>query len=207
MTEDHYFTADPSSRSRPRTARLTLPDVTLELATDSGVFANGHIDRGTDLLLRSTAAPRAGDLLDLGCGYGAIALTLAIRSPSSTVWAIDVNRRARALCQANADSAGLTNVVVADPSDVSADLRFAAIYSNPPIRLGKEPVRRLLTEWIQRLLPGAHAFLVVHRYLGSDSLAAWLAGSGLAVERLRSRGGYRVLDVHTAPASTHHGHP
>jgi len=207
MKQDHYFSAEPSARSRPLTAHLVLPDLTLDLVTDSGVFAHGRIDRGTELLLRTMPPAPPGDLLDLGCGYGAIALTLATRAPASTVWAIDVNRRARELCRRNADAAGLANVIAAEPGEVPADLRFAAIYSNPPIRLGKEPVRQLLSRWMQRLLPGGHTLLVVQRYLGSDSLAAWLAGQNLAVARLRSRGGYRVLDVQATQVSPHHGHP
>jgi len=208
MSQDHYFSVEPAIRSRPLTARLKLPDATLELVTDRGVFAYGRVDRGTDLLLRTIPPPpRTGALLDLGCGYGAIAVTLAIRAPGSAVWALDANRRALDLTRRNAAASGAINVIVAEPADVPVDLRFAAVYSNPPIRLGKAAVRALLSEWLARLQPDGHAHLVVQRFLGADSLAAWLVSSGFAVERRRSRGGYRVLDVHNARASTHHEDP
>lgn len=203
MTQDHYFTADPKVPSRPRTIRISLPDRTVELDTDRGVFAHGHIDFGTDLLLRTILPPPPGDLVDVGCGYGAIAITLALRQPAARVWAVDVNRRALELCARNAERAGASNVVATHPDAVPEDLRFAGVYSNPPVRLGKTGLHELLLHWIARLDPGRTATLVVQRHLGADSLAAWLARLGHRVERVRSRGGYRVLEVH-APAESPH---
>lgn len=205
MTQDHYFSAEPRVPSHPRTARLILPDLTVELETDRGVFAHGHIDFGTDLLLRTIALPPPGDLVDVGCGYGPIAITLALRHPDSTVWAVDVNRRALELCARNAERAGATNVVTVEPDAVPDGIRIAGMYSNPPVRLGKEALHELLLHWIERLEPHATATLVVQRHLGADSLAAWLDGLGHRVERLRSRGGYRVLEVHAASGSPHDG--
>ena len=202
----HYFSEKPRVASRPAVARLTLPDVELDLVTDRGVFAYGQIDRGTELLLRTVPPPPAGsEVADLGCGYGAIAVAVGTRCPSCRVWAVDVNERARALCDENARTAGLHNVRVLSPSEVPARQRFAAVYSNPPIRVGKQPLRDLLSSWLDRLLPDGHAYVVIQRALGSDSLAAWLSERGHAVERLRSRGGYRVLDIHGAPGTPHHG--
>ncbi len=201
---EQYFTREPHARSRPRPVHVALRDVELDLITDHGVFAYGQLDRGTDLLLRTIPKPPAdGTLLDLGCGYGAIALVLAKWAPDATIWAVDVNQRALALCERNAKTLGARNVTVAAPEDVPASIRFAGVYSNPPVRVGKEPLHDLLTTWFDRLLPDAHAYLVMQRNLGSDSLARWLAGRGHPVERLRSRTGYRVLDVHAMPATTH----
>ena len=203
MTQDHYFTSDPKVPSRPRTIRVTLPDRSFDIDTDRGVFAHGHIDFGTDLLLRTIPPPQAGDLVDVGCGYGAIAITLALRQPDARVWAVDVNRRALELCARNAERAGATNVVVVHPDTVPNDVRFTGMYSNPPVRLGKAGLHELLVLWMGRLEPGRTAFLVVQRHLGADSLAAWLTSLGHQVERVRSRGGYRVLEVH-APAESPH---
>jgi len=196
VSQDHYFSPEPASPSRPATARLILPDRTLELATDRGVFAHRRIDRGTEVLLRTIPAPPEGALLDLGCGYGAIAVSVALRAPGATVWGVDINRRALELCRVNASSAGAHNVVVAEPDAVPDELRFTAIYSNPPVRTGKQPLHDMLAAWLRRLQPGGHAYLVVQRHLGSDTLARWLTDEGYAVTRLRSRSGYRVLDVH-----------
>ena len=176
--------------------RLTLPDVTLDLTTDRGVFGRAGVDPGTKLLLLEAPAPAAsGDLLDLGCGYGPIALTMARRAPEATVWAVDVNRRARELTAANAEAAGLGNVRVAEPDEVPDDVRFATIWSNPPIRIGKVALHELLLRWLSRLAEGGRAVLVVQKHLGGDSLARWLEGEGFPTVRLGSRVGYRLLEV------------
>ena len=174
--------------------RLVLPDLTVDLQTDRGVFARDGVDPGTKLLLlEGPTLPADGHVLDLGCGYGPIAVTLARRAPSATVWAVDVNERARALTAVNAE--GLSNVRVVDPDDVPADVRFAAVWSNPPIRIGKEALHELLVTWLGRLTDEGYAALVVQKHLGSDSLARWLGEQGWSVERRCSRAGYRVLEV------------
>ena len=189
--------------SRPATVELSLPDVQLTLGTDRGVFGGSGVDPGTKFLLLDGPRPdpaEGGALLDLGCGYGPIALTLASRAPAATVWAVDVNERARALCAANATSAGLANVRVAAPDEVPSELRFAAIWSNPPIRIGKAALHELLLTWLVRLEPEGQAHLVVQKHLGSDSLARWLTEQGHPTSKLRSRAGYRLLDVEAASA-------
>jgi 16S rRNA (guanine1207-N2)-methyltransferase len=180
--------------SDPSTVRLTLPDLTVDLQTDRGVFARDGVDPGTKLLLlEAPPPPPEGDLLDLGCGYGPIAVTLAHRSPAATVWAVDVNERARALAAGNA--AGLGNVRVVAPDEIPETTRFAAIWSNPPIRIGKAALHELLARWLVRLTPEGSAVLVVQKHLGADSLARWLDEQGFPTTRLRSRVGYRLLEV------------
>jgi 16S rRNA (guanine1207-N2)-methyltransferase len=203
---DHYFSARPRAPHRPGQVRVILPDVYLELATDAGVFSPGRVDPGTRLLLdESPAPPASGDLLDLGCGYGPIACVLAARSPGATVWAVDVNERALELCTRNATTAGLVNVRCVTPGDPAIPARFAAIWSNPPVRIGKEALHSLLSQWLGRLGPGpggpggpgsgGSAYLVAGRNLGADSLHRWLAGQGWPVTRLAARSGYRLLQV------------
>jgi 16S rRNA (guanine1207-N2)-methyltransferase len=192
----HYFDPDPAVTSQPATVSLTLPDLTVDLTTDRGVFAGGSIDAGTKyLLLDGPRPPAAGPLLDLGCGYGPIAVALATRCPAAAVWAVDVNRRARELCAANADRLGLANVHVTAPDGVPPDVAFAAIYSNPPVRIGKAELHGLLLTWLSRLAPDGFAALVVSKHLGSDSLARWLTDQGWSVERIGSRQSYRLLHV------------
>jgi 16S rRNA (guanine1207-N2)-methyltransferase len=194
----HYFDPSPAIASRPATVDLTLPDLQLTLTTDRGVFGTGGIDPGTKYLLLDGPVPDPGTdghLLDLGCGYGPIALALARRAPGATVWAVDVNERARALAAANADAVGATNVRVAAPEEVPDDVRFTGIWSNPPIRIGKPALHALLLTWLDRLVPSGHAWLVVHKHLGSDSLARWLDRVGFPAQRLGSRAGYRILEV------------
>jgi len=197
VSDGQYWTDSPGVASRPSEVDLLLPDVDLRLTTDRGVFSADRVDRGTRyLLLEGPDLPTGPvDLLDLGCGYGPIACTLASRRPEARVWAVDVNERARDLCRANAAAAGLANVEVAAPDDVPVDLRLAAIWSNPPIRIGKPALHDLLTRWLDLLTHDGTAHFVVQRHLGADSLARWLDDRGWATERRGSRKGFRLLDV------------
>lgn len=159
------------------------------------MFSPDRIDPGTRLLLRGGPAPRSdGTIVDLGCGYGPIAVTLAMRSPRARVVAVDVNERARALCATNAAAAGVRVEVLA-PDEVPPDLAVDELWSNPPIRIGKAALHELLSGWLRRLAPDGRAHLVVGRNLGADSLAAWLRDEGWQVERRRSAQGYRLLTV------------
>jgi 16S rRNA (guanine1207-N2)-methyltransferase len=191
-----YFAERPQVPHRPGTVHVVLPDLHLALETDAGVFSPGRRDPGTRLLLETAPPPPgAGDLLDLGCGYGPLALVLAARAPGARVWATDVNTRALRLCERNAAAAGLPNVRCVPPDDAAMPGSFGLIWSNPPIRIGKAALHELLATWLARLSPGGTAFLVVQRNLGADSLQRWLAQSGWAADRVAARAGYRVLRV------------
>ena len=192
----HYFDADPAVGSRPTTVQLDLPDRSLTLATDRGVFSGSRVDPGTKyLLLEAPAPPASGTFVDLGCGYGPIACTLAARSPAATVWAVDPNARAVALCAANATALGLANVRAVEPAAAPADLAVDLLWSNPPIRIGKPALHDLLATWLDRLAPAGRAVLVVQKHLGADSLQRWLSERGWPTERVGSRAGYRLLQV------------
>ena len=217
---DHYFSPSPGSRRRQRTVTLRLQDVTLDLRTDRGVFSAGRIDPGTLLLLKHAPLPPApaGNgssaaggrvLADVGCGYGPIAVTLGLRAPDATIWAVDVNERARELATANLVDAGVPvagaddrqdagRARVCAPEEVPASLRLDAVYCNPPVRIGNEALDELLQEWLGRLRPGGFAVLVMHKNLGADSLVRRLAAAGITPRRLAIGGGYRVLQVPAA---------
>lgn len=197
MNDRHYFDDDPDVASSPRAVEVSLPDVSLTLTADGGVFSADKLDPGTKLLLLETP-PLDDDtvVLDLGCGWGPIACVAARRAPAATVWAVDVNRRARDLTEANVRAIGAADRVhVAAPDDVPADVEFDRILSNPPIRVGKPALHALLRRWLPRLRPAGVAHLVVQKHLGSDSLARWLDAEGFPTVRLASRAGYRILEV------------
>ncbi len=197
---DHYFTAEPASPDDLRPLRAELAGRAVDLHTARGVFSPDRVDVGTGVLLRTVPAPPpVGDLLDLGCGWGPVTLSMAMRSPGARVWGVDVNERALDLVRRNAADLGLGTVTAARPDDVPADVRFDALWSNPPIRVGKPALHAMLLRWLPRLRSGAAAHLVVQRNLGSDSLASWLADElgpqGYAVARVGADKGFRVLRV------------
>ncbi|WP_214465986.1 class I SAM-dependent methyltransferase [Microbacterium flavescens] len=207
MGSDHYFSASPASPENLRRVRVTLAGRDVEVTTAGGVFSPDHVDSGTGVLLSNTPPPPpGGNLLDLGCGWGPIALSLAMESPHATVWAVDVNERALDLVRRNAEALGLSNVNAALPDDVPDDVVFRTIRSNPPIRVGKNELHGLLERWIPRLDERADAWLVVQRNLGSDSLQRWLAATferGYTVHRAATGRGFRVIKVrrHGSPPS------
>jgi 16S rRNA G1207 methylase RsmC len=197
VTADHYFSAEPAAPAKAGTIEFSVAGRDYALAVASGVFSAGRLDPGTAVLLRKADLPTAvtaGDLLDLGCGYGPIACVLATEAPKASVYAVDVNARARELAAANAERLGLP-IRVSAPDEVPADLTFAEIWSNPPTHVGKAELHSLLARWLPRLAPGGVAWLVINKHLGGDSLHAWLVSLGWDVRRVASQRGFRVLRV------------
>jgi 16S rRNA G1207 methylase RsmC len=194
---EHYFSADPASAFERARFTTTAWGHTLELTSGAGVFSHGRLDAGTAVLFRETTPPgEASTLLDLGCGYGAVAVALATAVPRARVWAVDVNERALLLARENAAALGLADrVVAAVPADVPDDVMFDEIWSNPPIRVGKQALHELLLRWLPRLVPSGRTVLVVGRNLGADSLQRWLGEQGYPTSRLASAKGFRVLEA------------
>lgn len=192
----HYFQT-PTGPVETRTIRARIWDEQLTFTTAGGVFSGSRLDLGTSVLFRSVEPPASpGTFLDLGCGYGPIACALALAVPGARVHAVDVNGLAVSLTDRNARSLGVGDRVRASrPEDVDPDLRFDEIWSNPPIRVGKEALHEMLLTWLGRLSADGVAHLVVGRNLGADSLARWLGGQGHTVTRVASAKGFRVLDV------------
>jgi 16S rRNA G1207 methylase RsmC len=199
MSEDHYFSQEPSSPLKPKTIQIPVAGEMVDVTTASGTFSPTQLDFGTEVLIEQMdLTPDSGNLLDLGCGWGPIALNLGKLRPNTKVWAVDVNARSVELTQANAKKLGISNITALLPDLVPADLRFSGIWSNPPIRIGKKELHELLLMWLPRLDSGAEAYLVVQKNLGSDSLQKWLTeelAAGFEVSRHTSIKTYRVLKI------------
>lgn len=193
---DHYFdSADPAAPFKREPFTCHAWGHRLDLVSGAGVFSRGHLDHATGVLLRSVEPPGAGRILDLGCGYGAIGLAIARAVPGAVVTGVDVNERALLLARENAAALGLADRFTAClPSRVPAEASYDEIWSNPPIRIGKQALHDLLLEWFDRLAPGGCAVLVVGRNLGADSLQRWLGEQGWPTSRLASAKGFRVLE-------------
>jgi 16S rRNA G1207 methylase RsmC len=193
--DEHYFSADPSVAFRRQPVRATVWGRDLDLVSGSGVFAQGRLDVGTAVLFRETEPPTARRYLDLGCGYGVIGLALASAVPGAVVRGVDVNERALLLANENAANLGVDDRFVATlPDAVPGEETYDEIWSNPPIRIGKDALHALLLAWLPRLAPGGRAVLVVGKNLGADSLQRWLGEQGYPTQRLASAKGFRVLE-------------
>ena len=196
---DHYFSADPSVPFERERFTCEIWGHELTLVSGSGVFSRGHLDRATAVLFRETEPPAQGQVLDLGCGYGVIGLAIARAVPLANVTAVDVNERALVLANENARALDVDGRFIAcRPDQVPADFTFDEIWSNPPIRIGKQALHALLLTWLPRLRPEGRAVMVVGKNLGADSLQRWLADQGFPTERLASAKGFRVLESRRA---------
>ena len=199
MSEEHYFSKDPLTPLNPKTIQIPVAGISQQVTTASGTFSPQQLDFGTEVLIEQmNEFAQTGNLLDLGCGWGPIALNLGKLRPDSTIWAVDVNTRSLELTLKNAEYLGISNIKVSLPEQVPEDLKFSGIWSNPPIRIGKKELHALLLLWLPRLETDAEAFLVVQKNLGSDSLQKWLTeelAGGYEVSRHTSIKTYRVLRV------------
>jgi len=199
MSGEHYFSAEPAGEFKPKTIRVNLLGKDLQLQTAGGVFSPDHLDTGTAMLLNHIdEAPLSGNLLDVGCGWGPIAIALAMQAPDSTVWAVDVNQRSLDLTKANAAALGLTNIRACLPEEVPGDIEFTGIWSNPPIRVGKAELHSILLKWLPRLAAECESYLVVAKDLGADSLLKWLQAElteDFDAQRIDTEKGFRILRV------------
>jgi|SRR5687768_9753937 16S rRNA (guanine1207-N2)-methyltransferase len=202
MESAHYFSASPAGPFTRKPLTVELGGQTRTLQTSGGIFSPDGIDKGTAVLLAEVPPPSAaGNLLDIGCGWGPIALTMALQSPGAHVYAVDVNERCITLTNENAALLGLDNVTASTPENVDPALRFDTIWSNPPIRIGKDELHSLLKLWIPRLAPGGSAWLVVQKNLGSDSLQRWLSqelDASFTITREATSKSFRILRIRKA---------
>jgi 16S rRNA G1207 methylase RsmC len=199
MSSEHYFSETPGSSLSTHVREITLRGRTLSVTTASGTFSPAGVDRGTEVLLKyAPTPPTTGSFLDIGCGWGPIALALALESPEAKVYGIDVNQRARDSAVMNVENLGLTNVTICDPDSVPSNLTFDLIWTNPPIRVGKKALQGIMARWLATLAPGGEAWVVIAKKLGGDSLHSWInegSAGGFVAERVETAKGFRVLKV------------
>ncbi len=198
MSGDHYFSQEPAGDFKPKDITISLANQKVQVQTAGGTFSPDHLDTGTAVLLEHLdQAADTGNILDIGCGWGPIAIALALSNPNAKIWAIDVNERSLELTKRNCERLGISNVYVGRPEDVPTDIRFSSIWSNPPIRVGKDALHQILSLWLPRLQSECDAYLVVAKNLGADSLLTWLQEQfeSMHSERIDTAKGFRILRV------------
>ncbi|MEK3936983.1 class I SAM-dependent methyltransferase [Sporosarcina sp. FSL W7-1349] len=193
---EHYYSVDPKVKSDPKEWTAEIRGIRLKFRTDAGVFSKGDVDFGSRLLAEAFELAEAeGDLLDVGCGYGPIGLSLAASFPKRTIQMVDVNERALALAKHNAQQNGINNVKIysSDALDSVIVEGFAAILTNPPIRAGKETVFKIYGEAYSKLGAGGELWVVIQKKQGAPSTMARLEELFGNVETVVKRKGYFIL--------------
>ena len=203
--DDQYFTDScPARGDETHPLEVSARGFTLSMRVSSRVFSASKLDTGTRQLLEvAPDLPPRGALLDLGCGWGPLATVMSLESPGASVWAVDVNSRALDLTARNAAANGAAGVRTLKAEEALAasaetDTRFDVIWSNPPVRIGKDAMHEMLASWLGRLAPTGVAYLVVQRNLGADSLIGWLNGRGFQASKFASKKGFRIIEVRPA---------
>ena len=192
---DHYYSENPQSESRAALCRAVFQGHALVFQTDAGVFSRGGLDRGTALLLEALP-PLSGSVLDLGCGWGPVGISLSKAYPGLRVTMTDINSRAVALSRENARRNGVApRVLQGDGFAPLGGERFSAIITNPPIRAGKQVIYPLFEKSPRHLLPGGALYLVIQKKQGAPSALAFLRGVFPQVRVLEKKGGFWVLEA------------
>lgn len=198
MSHEHYFSADPSAPAKLTEVEIEVGGQVLKLSASSGTFSSERLDPGTRVLLGLWELfPTDGIVLDLGCGWGPIGLSIAKLQPGTEVIGVDVNQRSVELANANAKRNGLANFSACLDKDLDANLEIDHIWSNPPIRIGKENLHDLLRNYMSRLKPTGDAYLVVQKQLGAESLQRWIAQQWpeREVTKVENSKGFRVIRI------------
>ena len=191
---DHYYTRVPQSESKPVGCEYTYRGVALTFQTDAGVFSKGEVDTGTRLLLEALPEEMSGEILDLGCGWGVIGISIAKKWPGTRVTMADVNTRALDLSRENAKRNGAeVTCVESDGMAELAEKTFDAVVTNPPIRAGKQVIYRMFADAAARLKPGGALYLVIRKQQGAESCMKYLQTIYGSVEKLDKSGGFWVL--------------
>ena len=191
---DHYYTREPKSESRPADCEYEYRGEKLKFRTDAGVFSRGEVDTGTRLLLEALPEEMRGEILDLGCGWGVIGISIARKWPETHVTMADVNLRALELSRENArKNRAEVDCVESDGMAALMDRTFDAVVTNPPIRAGKQVIYQMFADAAECLKPGGALYLVIRKQQGAESCLKYLQTIYESVEKLDRSGGFWVL--------------
>lgn len=193
---DHYYSRTQNVTSNPKHLHVKIKDYSLQFKSDSGVFSKNDVDFGTRLLLEMFELPETqGPLLDVGCGYGPIGLTVAKLCPDTEVHMVDVNQRALSLAEENAQLNQITNVKIYESDRLLgvSERSFAAIITNPPIRAGKQIVHDIFSQAADHLLPSGQLWVVIQKKQGAPSAIKKLEMLYESVEVVKKSKGYFVI--------------
>ncbi len=193
---EHYYSNKPQTESKPQKWKFTLLGNSFTFETDAGVFSKSEVDFGSRVLIDTFAMPDVdGAILDVGCGYGPIGLSIAKKNPEREIHMMDINTRAIALARINAQTNGVQNVRIFESDGLSAvgNVQAAAILTNPPIRAGKETVFKFYDGAYEKLVNGGELWVVIQKKQGAPSSVSHLEEMFEEVEVVVKQKGYWII--------------
>ena len=195
MSQDHYFSREPKTKPHYGLIQAHLHGRFFEFLTASGVFSKKRIDLGTRLLVESMVLPEVGNVLDLGCGYGAVGIVVGALRPRASVYLVDVNERAVRLAKENAKRNGIRNTVFRSGYlyDAVNDLKFDVILSNPPVSAGLKVVVPIIQRAPLHLVSKGAFQMVMRSKIGGKRFFKIMEETFGNVDVLAVESGYRVL--------------
>lgn len=191
----HYYNLDPTLASKERKIEYEIDGKHITLITDNGVFSKSRLDEGSEILLKAIIPLNlAGNILDIGCGYGPIGLTIALIHETASVTLADINPRAVALCNKNAQALGLSQRVTCLESDLYQNINgpFDIIVSNPPIRAGKKITYALYEGAYERLVDGGYFYFVIRKAQGASSASQYVKEIFGNITLIKRSKGYHI---------------
>ena len=166
----HYFENDKNLVSEIKPFSISINGNNFTFNTDNGVFSKGELDFGTNFLIKNVLKLNiTGDVLDLGCGYGAIGIILA-KLNDVKVTMSDVNKRAVHLTKMNGKKNNVSINVIESDGYLNITDKFNYVISNPPIRVGKKKLYELLINTKDHLKENGELLIVVRKEQGALSL-------------------------------------
>lgn len=190
---DHYYTRQPQSESRPAEASFSYRGHDLTLMTDAGVFSRGELDAGTRILLNALPEHIDGRVLDLGCGWGPVGICVQLENPQTEIVFSDVNERALGLAAQNAARYKVTGQFVQSDGFAEVEGEFDCVITNPPIRAGKQVIYQMFADAASRLRMDGQLYIVIRKQQGAESAKKYLNTLFKNVEVIDKSGGYWII--------------
>lgn len=192
---EHYFTSDPTVKSEERIIEYKIKGKTLTFISDNGVFSKNHIDSATELLVKTIYDEVHGKILDVGCGYGVIGITLATSQEIKEVTMIDINHRALELAKRNSAKNKVSDKIKVLESNGFEQIKekYNAIITNPPIRAGKSVIYQMYADAKEHLLDGGALYIVINKKHGAPSTIKYLEELFGNAEVLDKKAGFNVI--------------
>ena len=190
---EYYYTNVPTSEHEERYFRAVFAGKVLAFDTDAGVFSKQHVDPGSELLCKSLPDDLSGDVLDMGCGWGAMTVMTLARFPKVNMTMADVNERALGLAVSNVEKNRMTATAVLSDGFEKIEGEFDAVITNPPIRAGKAVIYKMFEDAKAHLVPGGALYLVIRKQQGAPSALKYLKELYAKAEVIEREGGYWII--------------